>query len=60
MDVFVVIAIFAVALLLAELLLPTGGVLAGLGALGLIGAGVYLLQLDSGEGQRTRRMVWVP
>ena len=47
MDVFVVIAIFAVALLLAELLLPTGGTLAGLGALGLIGAGVYALTAES-------------
>ena len=34
MDVFVVIALIGVALLLAELLLPTGGVLAALGALG--------------------------
>jgi membrane-bound serine protease (ClpP class) len=46
-DVFVVIAVVAMALLLAELLLPTGGVLAGLGALGLIGAGVVALTADS-------------
>jgi membrane-bound serine protease (ClpP class) len=46
-DVFVVIAIAAVVLLAAELLLPTGGVLAGLGALGLIGAGVYALTAES-------------
>ena len=32
MDFFVVIALIGVALLLAELLLPTGGVLAVLGA----------------------------
>lgn len=47
MDVFVVIAVAAVVLLLAELLLPTGGVLAGLGALGLIAAGVVALTADS-------------
>jgi membrane-bound serine protease (ClpP class) len=47
MDVFVVIALAAVALLLAELLLPTGGVLSGLGALGLVAAGVVALTVDS-------------
>ena len=47
MDVFVVIALVAVALLVAELLLPTGGVLAVLGALGLIGAGVIALATDA-------------
>ena len=47
MDVFVVIAIAAVVLLLAELLLPTGGTLAMLGALGLIAAGVYALTAES-------------
>src|SRR4029078_5631077 len=39
MDAFVLIAVIAVVLMLAELLLPTGGLLAGLGALGLIVAG---------------------
>jgi len=47
MDVFVVIALVAVALLVAELLLPTGGVLAAIGALGLIGAGVFALTAES-------------
>lgn len=47
MDLFVVVALIAMALLLAELLLPTGGVLAGLGALGLVGAGVYALTAES-------------
>lgn len=47
MDVFVVIALAAVALLVAELLLPTGGVLSGLGALGLVAAGVVALTIDS-------------
>ena len=47
MDVFVFIALVAVVLLLAELLLPTGGVLAVLGAAGLIGAGVIALATDA-------------
>jgi membrane-bound serine protease (ClpP class) len=47
MDVFVIVAAIGVALLLAELLLPTGGVLAVLGALGLVGAGVLALNSDS-------------
>lgn len=47
MDVFVVIALAGVVLLLAELLLPTGGALAGLGALGLVGAGVVALTAES-------------
>jgi membrane-bound serine protease (ClpP class) len=47
MDVFVVIAIIAIVILVAELLLPTGGVLAGIGALGLIAAGVVALTADA-------------
>ncbi len=47
MDTFVVIALVAFGLLLAELLLPTGGVLAALGALGLIAGGVVALGSDS-------------
>lgn len=50
MDVFVAIAILAVALVLAELLLPTGGFLSGLGALALIAAGVVALTVDSESG----------
>lgn len=50
MDFFVVVALVGVVLLLAELLLPTGGVLAVLGALGLMAAGV--LALDSGAEDR--------
>lgn len=50
MDVAAIIAAVAVALLIAELLLPTGGVLAGLGALGLIAAGVVSTASDSGAG----------
>jgi membrane-bound serine protease (ClpP class) len=46
-DVFVVIAIVAVIVLIAELLLPTGGVLSAIGALGLIAAGVVALTADA-------------
>jgi len=48
MDVFVVVALVGLALLLTELLLPTGGALAALGAAGLVGAGVLALESDSG------------
>lgn len=47
MDIFVVVALIGVALLLAELLLSTGGVLAMLGAAGLIAGGVLALTADS-------------
>ena len=47
MDVFVVVALIAFGLLLAELLLPTGGVLAAIGAAGLIASGVLALDSDS-------------
>jgi membrane-bound serine protease (ClpP class) len=48
MDAAVVIALIGVALLVAELLLSTGGVLAALGALGLVAGGVVALESDSG------------
>jgi membrane-bound serine protease (ClpP class) len=47
MDFFVVLALIGVALLLAELLLPTGGVLAVLGAAGLVAGGVVALTSDT-------------
>jgi membrane-bound serine protease (ClpP class) len=47
MDVAIVIALVGVALLVAELLLTTGGVLAALGALGLVAGGVLALESDS-------------
>jgi membrane-bound serine protease (ClpP class) len=47
MDLFVIVALLGVALLLAELLLPTGGVLAVLGALGLVAGGVIALTAES-------------
>jgi membrane-bound serine protease (ClpP class) len=43
MEVVIIISAIAVGLLLVELLLPTGGVLAFIGAAGLIGAGVVAL-----------------
>jgi len=48
MDTVVVIALVAIALLAGELLLSTGGVLAALGALGLVAAGILALNSDSG------------
>jgi membrane-bound serine protease (ClpP class) len=47
-EAFVVIALIGLGLLLAELLLPTGGILAAIGVLGLTGAGVVALGSDSG------------
>lgn len=49
-DAFVVVAIFGFALLLAELLLPTGGLLAAVGIAGLITAGVLALESGSNAG----------
>jgi membrane-bound serine protease (ClpP class) len=47
MDFFVVVALIGVVLLIAELLLPTGGVLAVLGAAALAGGGVLALTAES-------------
>jgi membrane-bound serine protease (ClpP class) len=47
MEIVYVIAGIAVAVMLAELLLPTGGVLAVIGAAGLVAAGVIALGEDS-------------
>ena len=47
MEAFVVVALIGFILLVAELLLSTGGVLAGLGVLGLIAGGVLALESDS-------------
>jgi membrane-bound serine protease (ClpP class) len=46
-EAFVVIALIGFVLLLAELLLPTGGVLAALGAAGLVAGGIVALGSDS-------------
>jgi membrane-bound serine protease (ClpP class) len=47
MEAFVVIALIGLGALLAELLLPTGGILAFLGVAGLTGAGIVALGSDS-------------
>lgn len=47
MEIVIVIAVVAAGLLLIELLLPTGGALAAIGAAGLIAAGVVALGEDS-------------
>jgi len=47
METFVVIALIGLGLLLAELLLPTGGVLAAIGVIGLTAAGIIALNSDS-------------
>jgi membrane-bound serine protease (ClpP class) len=50
MDAFVVIALAGFVLLVGELLLSTGGVLAALGVAGLIAGGVLALGSDSSVG----------
>src|SRR6478609_6793800 len=47
MDAAVIVALLGIALLVGELLLSTGGVLAALGALGLIAGGVLALDSNS-------------
>jgi membrane-bound serine protease (ClpP class) len=47
MEAFVVVALVGFVLLLAELLLPTGGALAALGVAGLIAGGIIALDSDS-------------
>jgi membrane-bound serine protease (ClpP class) len=47
MEAFVLIAIIGIGLLMAELLLPTGGVLAVFGVMGLTAAGVVAFSSDS-------------
>lgn len=47
MEAFVVIAVIGFGLLLVELLLPTGGILAAIGVAGLTAAGVIALGSDS-------------
>ena len=51
MDAFVVVAIFGFSLLLAELLLPTGGLLAAVGVAGLITSGVRAQESDTNSGE---------
>jgi membrane-bound serine protease (ClpP class) len=50
MEIVLVIAGIAVGVMLAELLLPTGGVLALIGAAGLVAAGVVAIENDANDG----------
>jgi membrane-bound serine protease (ClpP class) len=49
MDSYLVVALIGIGLLLAELLLPTGGFLAFLGAVGLVIGGILAETADSGS-----------
>jgi len=49
MEPVIIISAIAVALLLAELLAPTGGLLAILGACGLVAAGIVAIDNDSND-----------
>jgi membrane-bound serine protease (ClpP class) len=51
MEAFVVIALIGIGLLAAELLLPTGGILALLGIAGLVGGGILALSSDSNSAE---------
>jgi len=51
MEAFVIVALIGVALLVAELLLPTAGILATLGVLGLIAGGVLALESNSSDSE---------
>jgi membrane-bound serine protease (ClpP class) len=51
MDAYLVVAGIAIALFLAELLLPTGGVLAALGVIGLVVAGVLAFESDTSTSE---------
>lgn len=49
MEAFVIVAIVGFGLLLAELLLPTGGALAGIGIAGLVAAGIIALDSNASD-----------
>jgi len=49
METYLVVALIGIGLLLAELLLPTGGFLAFLGAVGLVAGGILAETADSGS-----------
>lgn len=51
MEAFVVIALIGIGLLAAELLLPTGGILALLGIVGLVVGGILALESDSNSAE---------
>jgi membrane-bound serine protease (ClpP class) len=50
MEAFAIVAIVGFGLLLIELLLPTGGILAAIGVAGLVAAGIVALDSNSSDG----------
>ena len=50
MEAFVIVALVGFGLLAAELLLPTGGVLAAIGVAGLVAAGIVALDSNNSDG----------
>ena len=50
MEAFAIVAIVGFGLLLAELLLPTGGVLALIGVAGLVAAGIIAIDSNNSDG----------
>jgi membrane-bound serine protease (ClpP class) len=50
MEAFVIIALVGFGLLLAEILLPTGGLLAVIGVAGLVAAGIVALDSNNSDG----------
>lgn len=50
MEAFAIVAIIGFGLLLAELLLPTGGVLALIGVCGLVAAGIVAIDSNNSDG----------
>jgi membrane-bound serine protease (ClpP class) len=49
-EAFVIVALIGFGLLVAELLLPTGGLLAVIGVAGLVAAGIVALDSNNGDG----------
>ncbi|HET7444394.1 MAG TPA: NfeD family protein [Solirubrobacterales bacterium] len=50
MEAFAIIAVVGFGLLLAELLLPTGGLLALIGVTGLVAAGIFAIDSNNSDG----------
>ena len=50
MEAFVIVALIGFGLLVAELLLPTGGLLAVIGVAGLVAAGIVALDSNNSDG----------
>ena len=50
MEAFAIVAIVGFGLLLVELLLPTGGILAAIGVAGLVAAGIVALDSNNSDG----------